>query len=149
MGYLIKPAGESDIVKFETLIKAADMQQLNSAPYNLTPTQKAGFIFVPTICFIQVNGTTAYNTFNHMWIYQDGGGVVYNSTFGRTAASFLAPSSLCSFIVNIEHGLTPTNKFGNRTIANRDFLIAMDTDDLSGDGDGIVTMKGFYQPIFT
>jgi hypothetical protein len=146
MGYLIEPGG-SDLVTFETFIKAADMQQLNSAPYPLTPTQKAGFVFVPTICFIQVNGTIPYNTFLHLWIKQTGSAEV-NSTFGKAGVNQLDPFSVCSFIVNIEHGVTPTNKFGNKITPTRDFILEMNIDDFSGDGDGLVTMKGFYVPIF-
>jgi hypothetical protein len=147
MGYLIEPAAAAALVKFETLIKVADMQQLFTAPYDLTPTQKAGFIFVPVSAFIQVNGTTPYNSFNHLWIGQ-GSGAAENSTFGKTATNTLSPGTASSFIVNIEHGATPTNKFGNRVAGNRDFILSMDLDDTSGDGDGFVTIYGYYLPIF-
>jgi hypothetical protein len=147
MGYLIKPAGGGDLVKFETLIKAVDMQQLFTAPYNLTPTQKAGFIFVPVSAFIQVNGTTPYNSFNHLWIGQ-GAGAAENSTFGKTATNTLSPGTASSFIVNIEHGATPTNKFGNRVSGTRDFILSMDSDDTSGDGAGFLTIYGYYLPEF-
>ena len=148
MGYLIKPAASGELVKFETLIKAVDMQQLATSPYNLTPTQKAGFCFVPVSAFIQVNGTTAYNTFLHLWLKQ-GGGAQVNSTFGRFGANQLSPGGFASsFIVNIEHGVTATNRFGNRVSHNRDFILEMDADDTSGDGDGFVTIYGYYLPIF-
>jgi hypothetical protein len=148
MGYLIKAETVSEIETFVTDIRAIDMQNLFSTSYPLTPTQKAGFIFVPTICFIQVNGTTPYSSFSHMWIFQ-GGGNNFNSTFAKTLSNILSPGSVSSFIVNLEHGVLPTNVFGNRVVATRDFELAMDTDDLTGDGDGKVTMKGFYVPIFT
>jgi hypothetical protein len=147
MGYLIKPTGGGDLVKFETLIKAVDMQQLATSPYDLTPTQKTGFVFVPVSAFIQVNGTTDYNTFNNLWIGQ-GTGNAQNSTFGKTATNILSPGTACSFIVNIEHGVTATNKFGNRVAGNRDFILTMDSDDSSGDGDGFVTIYGYYLPEF-
>jgi hypothetical protein len=147
MGYLIEPAAAAELVKFTTLIKAADMQQLFTAPYDLTPTQKVGFIFVPVSAFIQVNGTTPYNTFLHLWIGQ-GAGAAENSTFGKTATNTLTPGTASSFIVNIEHGATPTNKFGNRVSGTRDFILSMDLDDTSGDGDGFVTIYGYYLPIF-
>ena len=146
MGFIIKQGG-GDLVKIETIIKAVDMQQLATAPYNLTPTQKAGFVFVPVSAFIQVNGTTAYNVFLHLWIEQPGGTQI-NSTFGRAGANILTPGSACSFIVNIEHGVTPTNKFGNRVTSNRDFNLRMDIDDSSGDGDGKLTLYGYYLPVF-
>jgi hypothetical protein len=147
MGYLIKEAATGDLVKFETLIKAVDMQQLFSNPYDLTPTQKAGFVFAPVSAFIQVNGTTSYNLFNHLWIYQQGGNDI-NSTFGKTATNILTPNFAASFIVNIEHGFVPGNKFGNRVANTRDFTISMDIDDSSGNGDGFVTIYGYYLPIF-
>ena len=146
MGFLIKKAA-SDLVKFTTLIKAVDMQQLFTAPFDLTPTQKANFVFVPVSAFIQVNGTTAYNSFLHLWIYQ-GGGAEYNSTFGRVGANQLSPNTACSFIVNIEHGRVPTNKFGNEVSNSRDFILGMNADDTSGDGDGFVTIYGYYLPEF-
>lgn len=146
MGYLIKQAG-SDFIKFETLIKANDMQTLSSAPYGLTPTIKAGFVFVPVTVYIQVNGTTSYDSFNHLWIQQAGGNKV-NSSFQCLGSNQLTPSAVSSFIVNIEHGVTPTNVFGNRVVDSRDFEISMDIDDSSGDGDGLVTMIGYYIPIF-
>jgi len=147
MGYIIKEAATSDLVKFETLIKAADMQQLGSAAYPLTPTQKSGFVFVPVSAFIQVNGTTPYNTFLHLWLSQ-GGGTQVNSTFGRFGANQLTPGAAASFIVNIEHGVTATNRFGNRVSNNRDFELSMDIDDSSGNGDGFVTIYGYYLPNF-
>jgi hypothetical protein len=147
MGYLIEQGAPSELVKFETLIKAADMQQLFSAPYDLTPTQKAGFCFVPVSAFIQVNGTTPYNLFNHLWLGQGTGNAV-NSTYGKTATNTLDPGTAASFIVNIEHGVVAGNKFGNRVAANRDFKISMDLDDTSGDGDGFFTLYGYYLPEF-
>jgi hypothetical protein len=143
MGYLIEPAAAAELVKFETLIKAVDMQQLFTAPYDLTPTQKAGFVFVPVSAFIQVNGTTPYNTFLHLWLLQ-GGGTQVNSTFGRFGANQLTPGAAASFIVNIEHGVTATN----RLTPNRDFTLEMDQDDTGGDGDGFVTIYGYYLPEF-
>lgn len=148
MGYLIKPTGGGDLVKFETTIKAADMQQLFTAPYDLTPTQKAGFIFSPVSAFIQVNGTTSYNSFLHLWITQGGVGTEVSATFGRTANNILSPGTLSTFIVNIDHGTTPTNKFGVRQVVNRDYILEMDVDDTSGDGDGFVTIYGYYIPVF-
>jgi hypothetical protein len=147
MGYLIEQGAPSELVKFETLIKAADMQKLATAPYTLTATQKAGFVFVPVSAFIQVNGTTPYNTFLHLWLDQPGGTQV-NSTFSRFGSNVLTPGAASSFIVNIEHGVAAANRFGNRVAANRDFQIRMDVDDLSGDGDGFFTLYGYYLPQF-
>ena len=146
MGYLIEPTA-NDLVKFETLIKAADMQQLNSAPYNLTPTQKAGFVFSPVSVFIQVNGTTAYVNFNHIWISQNPANEK-TATFGKTLTNVLQPNSVCSFLVNIDHGTVPTNRFGVRQVSNRDYILSMDLDDTSGDGDGFLTIYGYYLPDF-
>ena len=147
MGYLIKPAETSDLVKFETLVKAVDMQQLATAPYLLTATQKAGFVFVPVSAFIQVNGTTAYSTFSHLWINQIGV-IPKAATYGRILSNDISPNYVSSFIVNIDHGTTPTNKFGVRIASNRDFELQMDIDDSSGDGDGFVTIYGYYLPEF-
>jgi hypothetical protein len=148
MGYLIEPAAAAELVKFETLIKAADMQQLFTAPYDLTPTQKAGFIFSPVSAYIQVNGTTQYSNFLHLWITQGGVGTEVSATFGRTGNNILSPGTLSSFIVNIDHGTTPTNKFGVRQVVNRDYVLEMDQDDATGDGDGFVTIYGYYIPVF-
>ena len=147
MGYLIKPAAESEIFTFETLIKAVSMQQLATAPYPLTPTQKAGFVFVPVTSFIQVNGTIGYSLFNHIWIGQTGTATI-NATYQNSISNGLVVNSVSSFLVNIEHKLLPPNIFGCRISSNRDFFISMDLDDTSGNGDGLVTMKGYYQPIF-
>jgi len=148
MGYLIEPAS-SELVKFETIIRAADMQQLASTPYALTPTQKAGFIFSPVSAYIQVNGTTAYTVFNHIWIgQQPGAGTAKTATYGRTGTNNISPNNISSFIVNVDHGTTPTNKFGVRQVSNRDYYLEMDLDDTSGDGDGKVTIYGYYLPIF-
>jgi hypothetical protein len=147
MGYLIKEGGGGDLVKFETIIRAADMQQLASTPYALTPTQKAGFVFVPVSAFIQVNGTTAYNTFSHLWINQIGV-IPKAATYGRISSNDLFPNFVSSFIVNIDHGTTPTNKFGVRIASNRDFELQMNIDDASGNGDGKVTLYGYYLPDF-
>lgn len=148
MGYLIEPAAPAELVKFTTLIKAIDMQQLNTAPYDLTPTQKPGFIFSPVSAYIQVNGTTAYNTFLHLWITQQAG-QLKTATFGRNGGNLvLSPGDLETFIVNIDHGTTATNKFGARQVNNRDYILQMDIDDTSGDGDGLVTIYGYYLPIF-
>lgn len=148
MGYIIKESSTGDLVKFETIIRAADMQQLATAPYDLTPTQKAGFIFSPVSAYIQVNGTTQYSNFLHLWITQQGAGTEVSATFGRTANNILIPGALSSFIVNIDHGTTPTNKFGVRQVVNRDYVLEMNIDDSSGDGDGKVTIYGYYLPEF-
>lgn len=148
MGYLIEQGTPSELVKFETLIKASDMQQLNTAPYDLTPTQKPGFIFSPVSAYIQVNGTTQYSNFLYLWITQAGVGTEVSATFSRTGNNILSPGTLSSFIVNIDHGTTPTNKFGVRQVVNRDYVLEMDQDDTSGDGDGLVTIYGYYLPIF-
>ena len=142
MGYLIENTA-NDFVKFETLIRAVDIQQLATAPYTLTSTIKAGFIFVPVSASMQVNGTTGYTTFLHMWIWQ-GGGATKTATFGRTLASLLAPGKVSNFIVNVDHGTTLANQFGNSIDGTRDFVLEMNADDVSGDGDGKVTMYGYY-----
>jgi len=146
MGYLIKKA-KSDLIKVETIIKAADMQQLATAPYTLTTTQKAGFTFVPVTIFIQVNGTTSYNAFTHCWIWQ-GGGTGKTASFGKTLNNFFGVGTTSSFIVNVDHGTTATNQFGIRTVSNRDFILEMNIDDASGDGNGLLTMYGYYVPDF-
>ena len=147
MGYLIEPAAAAELVKFETYIKAVDMQQLATAPYTLTPTIKAGFIFSPVSAYIQVNGTTDYNSFLHLWIAQQTGSSK-TATYGFTGTNNLSPGALATFIVNIDHGTTPTNKFGVRQVVNRDYVLEMDQDDTSGDGDGFVTIYGYYIPVF-
>jgi hypothetical protein len=146
MGYLIEPTANY-FVKFETLIRAADMQQLATAPYTLTSTIKAGFIFVPVSASIQVNGSTGYTTFAHLWIWQ-GGGTTKSATFARSLTNVLGPSKVCNFIVNVDHGTLPTNQFGNSIDGTRDFILKMDVDDFGGDGDGKVIMYGYYLPEF-
>jgi hypothetical protein len=145
MGYLIKPAG-GDLVKIEATIPSARMATLATLPQTIT-TQKAGFTFMPVSAFIQVNGTTSYNTFLHLWLWQ-GGGALKTATFGRVGANELEPGKASAFIVNIDHGTTPTNKFGVTIQGDRDFVLEMNADDSSGDGDGKVTIYGYYLPDF-
>lgn len=146
MGYLIKQQ-DAELVKFETNILRGDMQQLATVPYALTATQKVGFVFTPVSAFIQVNGTLPYNTFSNLWIVQPGG-TEKNATFQRVGSNNLNPNTVCAFIVNIAHGTIPINIFGNRVVSNRDFELSMNIDDTSGDGDGLVTIYGYYLPIF-
>ena len=142
MGYLIENTA-NDFVKFETLIRAVDIQQLATSPYTLTSTIKAGFIFVPIAASIQVNGSTGYTSFSHLWIWQ-GGGTTKSATFGSSLLNVLNPSKVCNFIVNVDHGTAPTNQFGNSIDGTRDFILQMDVDDAGGDGDGKVIMYGYY-----
>jgi hypothetical protein len=145
MGYLIKESG-GDLVKIETLIDVADMQQLFSRPYPLTSTIKAGFTFVIVSAFIQVNGTLSYTSFLHLWIKQPFSTV--KATFGRTLGSNLTPGIVSSFIVNINHGTTLINEFGVVTTPTRDFELSMNSDDATGDGNGFLTIYGYYLPDF-
>lgn len=145
MGYLIKPAG-GDLVKIEALIDAGRMATLATTPQAI-PTEKPGFVFMPVAAFIQVNGTTSYDTFNHLWLWQQGGADKI-ATFGRTGATNLEPGKAQAFIVNIDHGTTPTNKFGSNVTGTRDIVIQMNADDSSGDGDGLFTLYGYYLPDF-
>jgi hypothetical protein len=145
MGYLIKEGG-GDLVKIEATILAARMATLATLPQTIT-TQKAGFIFMPVAAFIQVNGTTSYNTFAHLWLWQQGGAYKI-ATFGRVGPNELEPGKAQAFIVNIDHGTTPTNKFGSNITGTRDIVIEMDADDSSGDGDGLFTLYGYYLPDF-
>jgi hypothetical protein len=145
MGYLIEPGGGA-LVKIEALIGAGRMSALATAP-QIIPTVKPGFIFMPVAAFIQVNGTTPYNSFIHLWLWQ-AGGAEKAATFGRAGANELEPGKASAFIVNIDHGTVPTNKFGVTIGGGRDFVLEMDQDDSSGDGDGLVTLYGYYLPDF-
>jgi hypothetical protein len=145
MGYLIKEGG-SGLVKIEALIGAARMATLATLPQTI-PTQKAGFIFMPVAAFIQVNGTTSYNTFLHLWLWQQGTSGKA-ATFGRAGSNELEPGKASAFIVNIDHGTTPTNQFGVTVSGARDFVLQMNANDASGDGDGFVTLYGYYLPDF-
>jgi hypothetical protein len=145
MGYLIEPGGGA-LVKIETLISAVRMQTLSTNPQTIK-TKKAGFVFMPVAAFIQVNGTSSYNTFLHLWLWQQGG-AEKAATFGRAGANELEPGKASAFIVNIDHGTLPTNQFGVTIEGNRDFVLEMDQDDSSGDGDGFVTIYGYYLPEF-
>lgn len=149
MGFLVKKA-TSDLVKIETLIKAADMQQLSTLNTNdgyQINTIKSGFIFCPVTVLIQVNGTTGYSSFSHLWIWQ-GGGSPKIATYGRTVLNTLIPGMVSNFIVNVDHGTTATNQFGARTNGTRDLYLKMNIDDTSGDGDGFLTIYGYYLPMF-
>ena len=149
MGYLIKQA-TSDLVKIETVIKVADMQQLSTLNTNdgyQIATIKPGYIFCPVTIMLQVNGTTDYSTFTHLWVWQ-GGGSPKIATYGRTVLNTLSPGIVSNFIVNIDHGTTATNQFGARTLNNRDLFLKMNIDDTTGDGDGFLTIYGYYIPDF-
>jgi hypothetical protein len=149
MGFLVKKA-TSDLVKIETLIKAVDMQQLSTLNANdgyQINTIKSGFIFCPVTVIIQVKGTTGYSSFSHLWIWQ-GGGSPKIATYGRTGLNTLAPNQQSSFIVNIDHGTTATNQFGAKTNGARDLYLKMNIDDTTGDGDGFLTIYGYYLPEF-
>lgn len=145
MGYLIEQGG-AGLVKIEALISAGRMATLSTLPQTI-PTQKTGFIFMPVAAFVQVNGTIPYNVFNHLWLWQ-GGGAAKIATFGRTASNELEPGKSSAFIVNIDHGTTPTNRFGVTISEARDIIIEMNIDDNSGDGDGLFTLYGYYLPKF-
>jgi hypothetical protein len=145
MGYLIEPGGGA-LVKIETLISAGRMATLATLPQTIT-TQKPGFVFMPVAAFIQVNGTSNYSTFLHLWLWQQGT-AGKAATFGLTGSNELEPGKASAFIVNIDHGTTPTNKFGVTISGVRDFVLEMDQDDSSGDGDGLVTLYGYYLPDF-
>jgi hypothetical protein len=144
MGYLIEPG--SGLVKIQTLIPAGRMATLATLPQTI-PTLKTGFIFMPVAAFIQVNGTSSYNTFLHLWLWQ-AGGAEKAATFGRAGANELEPGKASAFIVDIDHGTAPVNKFGVTIAGGRDFVLEMDQDDSSGDGDGFVTIYGYYLPEF-
>jgi hypothetical protein len=150
MGYLIKEAANSDLVKIETLIKAADMQQLATLDTNngyLINTIKTGFVFCPVTVILQVNGTIAYSSFSHIWLWQ-GTGAPKIATYGKTGVNTLQPGAAANFIVNVDHGTTATNQFGVRTVGTRDIYLKMNIDDTSGDGNGLLTMYGYYVPDF-
>lgn len=144
MGYLIQQSS-GDLIKVETFIKAGSMQTLATNPYPITPTVKSGFTFVPVSVFLQVNGTTGYNAFSHIWLKQNGSSPVC-ATFNKTGSNYLTLGGVASFIVNIDHGTTPTNQFGVSISAARDFELIMNIDDTTGDGDGFLTIYGYYLP---
>jgi len=145
MGYLIDPSGLG-LVKIKALISAGRMATLATLPQTI-PTDKPGFIFMPVAAYVQVNGTTPYNVFNHLWLWQ-GGGSEKIATFGRVGSNILDPGKASAFIVNIDHGTVPTNRFGVTISSGRDIEILMDIDDSSGDGDGLFTLYGYYLPDF-
>lgn len=146
MGYLIKPNGGGDLVKIETYIKSSDMQQLATLDlnngYQLT-TSKPDYIFCPVSAMLQVNGKFAFSSFSHIWLWQ-GGGSPKIATYGRTSLNTLEPGVVANFIVDIDHGTTATNQFGVKTTGTRDLYLKMNTDDSSGDGDGLLTIYGYY-----
>jgi hypothetical protein len=144
MGYLIEPAG-GELVKFTTFIDFVDMIQLNSVPYQLTPTVKPGFTFCLVSAFIQTDKGT-FSTFSHMWITQTSS--IKAATFGRTAVNQFTTGKVSNFIVNIDHGTTPTNVFGSSNKAIGEYYLEMDLDDTSGTGSGFLTMYGYYIPDF-
>jgi hypothetical protein len=122
------------------------MKALATAPRTI-PTYKPGFVFMPVAAFIQVNGTNSYNSFLHLWLWQQGT-AGKAATFGVTGSNSLEPGKSSAFIVNIDHGTTPTNKFGVTVAGTRDFVLEMDSDDTGGDGDGLLTIYGYYLPDF-
>lgn len=147
MGYLIE--SNFGLQKIEAIIPAANMQTLNTSPY-IVFTQKAGFQFVPTVVYMQFDGTTGYDNFNYAWILSftpdsTGDGVL--ATFGRFQANTFSIETVSSFIVNVNHGSFPSNVFGSTTDNTRQYLrLSMDIDDNSGDGNGYLTMYGYYVP---
>jgi hypothetical protein len=150
MGYLIKEAANIDLVKIETNIKAADMQQLSTLNTNdgyQIATIKPGYIFCPVTIMLQVNGTIAYSSFAHIWLWQ-GGGSPKIATYGKTGVNTLQPGAVANFIVNIDHGTTAQNQFGVKTEGTRDIFLKMNIDDTSGDGNGFLTIYGYYIPDF-
>jgi hypothetical protein len=142
MGYLIKEGG-GDLVKFTTLISNDDMIQLNSVPYQLGNTVKTGFTFCIVSAFIQTD-KTEFSAFNHMWITQTSS--IKAATFGRTAVNQFTAGKVAAFIVNVDHGTTPTNKFGSSNKSIGEYFLEMNIDDSSGNGVGFLTMYGYYIP---
>jgi hypothetical protein len=144
MGYLIESS--FGLQKIEATIPAADMQTLGTTPYIIF-TQKTGFQFVPTVIYIQFDGTTDYDTFDHAYIGSAGPGDGILASFGRFQANTFSVGTVSSFIVNINHGTYPTNVFGSTTSSVRPYLkLSMNADDASGDGNGYLTMYGYYVP---
>jgi hypothetical protein len=143
MGYLIKEA-KNDLVKVETIISAADMQTLHSAPYTLTSTIKTGFIFYIVSATIQVNGSAIYNNWTYLWIWQ-GGGINKAASMVKSLGNTLVPSAGNTFAINVDVNFGVV-KYGTFIDPNRDYILEMNVDDPTGDGKAVVTLYGIYVP---
>jgi len=147
MGYLID--SNFGLQKIDVFIPAASMQSLATTPY-LILNERVGYEFVLTTAYMRFDGTTNYNQFDHAWIgtagkYVNGDCVL--ATFGRYEANEFRVGAVSSFLVNINHGTFAVNVFGSTTDEQRLTLnLSMNIDDTSGDGNGYLTMYGYYVP---
>jgi hypothetical protein len=133
MGYLIQ---SNDLVKITKSIREAELQTMGTTPIQVV-TQRPGTCFCVVNAFLQIDITgTAYSGYTHMQL-TDGAALVYAS-FGY---STLQIGFVNSFICSLKH---PVNQFGATFDSTRDIFLTSTIDPTAGDGDGLLTMYGYY-----
>jgi hypothetical protein len=131
--------GESNfpVKKLEILIQQPDLQILNSTPY-LIYTAQPGFTFVPVYAFINIsNAIYIYDKF----YFQDIGASL---TQGLLDIQGLGGGIITGGIWTFNLYVNANNVNGIRSVINRDlYLKALNTDDLTGTGDMVLTIYYF------
>lgn len=150
MGFLIKPPGGNDLVKFEIFVPSASVNLLNVVPYDLGIPIVPNKSFAITNAFIQYDGTVLMNNFFYMWIKQ---GVIPCATYDtRGAIPFFAlgGNRVAQFLVNIAADSTGVLNYGSQSQA---IPFTLSTDDIftPRTGNLLITVYGYYfnqLPIF-
>jgi hypothetical protein len=135
--YIVGEVSNFPVKKLEILIKEPNLQILNSTPF-LIYTAQPGFTFIPVYAFI--NGNNAFYTYNKFY-FQDPGPSL---TQGLLDIQQLNGGVLSGGIYTFNLFVNANSVNGIRSVDNRDlYLKALNTDDLTGTGDMLLTIYYF------
>lgn len=130
MGYLIQ---SNDLVKITKSLREGELQTMSTTPVQVF-TQRPGTCFILANAILQTyTGGTPYTGYTHMQL-TDGAALVYAS-FGYNSFQ------IASFICSLKH---PVNNFGANYAPSRNIFLTSTIDPTAGDGDGLLTMYGYF-----